>query len=238
MALWPVCRGRRTPPPARYARLHARFLRLAGGEAEAALEAALAMLLRPALRVLDAGCGPGITARRLLAQEPRVDLTLVDNDPKMLAECRDIGGRHMLGTLEKLPLRDESVDVAAAFWSVETLANPSAGLQELVRVTRPGGWVAIVFCAQQGAIDWLDCCVRLAIAVRGSGRMLAPERVRRDLAKAGAAEIRQLHCRGPAQALIARNRWKEAWHHPGRNRPDGIVCPIRGWPGTRRRLLC
>ena len=162
------------------------------------------MLLRPGLRVLDAGCGPGTIARRLLAQEPRIDLTLIDNDPKMLSQCHDIGGLHLPGTLENLPLRDGSVDVATAFWSVETLANPSAGLRELVRVARPGGWIGIVFCAQDGTVDWLDRCIRLGIAVRGSGRMLAPARVRRDLAQAGVADIRQLQCRGPAKALIAR----------------------------------
>ncbi len=195
-----------TPPPARYARLHARFLRLAGGEAEAALEAALVMLLRPGLRVLDAGCGPGAISRRLIAQDPRIALTLLDKDPQMLARCRDIGGRHLQGTLESLPLRTASVDVALAVWSIETLADPAAGLHELVRVTRPGGWVALAFCAQEEAVDWLDRCIRLGMVVRGSGRMLVPWRVRCDLAQAGAADIRQLHCRGPARALIARNR--------------------------------
>jgi len=194
----------RTAPPARYMRLHTRFLRLAGGEAEAALEAALVMLLRPGLRVLDAGCGPGCVARRLMAQEPRIDLTLIDKDPQMLARCHDIRGHPLQARIEKLPLRDGSVDIALAFWSLETLTNPSAGLRELVRVTRPGGRVALAFCARERAVDLIDRCVRLGIAARGSGRMLAPALVRRDLAQAGVTDIRQLHCRGPAQALIAR----------------------------------
>lgn len=162
------------------------------------------MLLRPGLRVLDAGCGPGTIARRLLTQEPRIDLTLLDKDPQMLAKCHDIPGHHLQGRIESLPLRGGSVDIALAFWTLETLANPSAGLRELVRVTRPGGWIALAFCAQDGTVDWLDRCIRLGIAARGSGRMLARARVRRDLAQAGVADIRQLHCRGPARALIAR----------------------------------
>lgn len=209
----------RTPAPERYRRLHARFLRLCGGEAEAALEAALVMLLRPGLRMLDAGCGPGTIARRLLAQEARIDLTLVDTDPRMLAQCREIGGRRLLGTLESLPLQDGSVDAAFAFWSLETLADPSAGLREMLRVTRPGGWVAIAFCARGGEVDWLDRCVRLGIAVRGTGRMLAPDRVRRDLARAGAAEIRQLHSRGPAQALIARSLREQTGRRLPKSKP-------------------
>lgn len=214
----------RTPPPGRYGRLHARFLRLAGGEAEAAQEAALVMLLRPGLRMLDAGCGPGTIARRLMAHEAGIDLTMVDTDPWMLAQCRDIGGRRLQGSLEHLPLPDGSVDVAFAFWSLETLADPSAGLRELVRVTRPGGWVAITFCARGGANDWLDLCVWLGIAVRRSGRMLSPDRVRRDLALAGGDEIRQLHCRGPAQALIARSVCRQTQQSLRRSKPRSGTC--------------
>ena len=188
------------------------------------------MLLRPGLRVLDAGCGPGTIARRLVAREPGIDLTLVDIDPRMLDQCRDIGGRCLLGKLEDLPLRDGSVDVALAFWSLETLADPSAGLRELLRVTRQGGWVGITFCAKEVSVDWLDRCVRLGIAVRGSGRMLAPDRVRHDLGLAGAAEILQLHCRGPAQALIVKTPGQPSGQRPrppeplSRNGSAGPAC--------------
>lgn len=180
------------------------------------------MLLRPGLRVLDAGCGPGTIARRLVAREPGIDLTLVDVDPRVLGQCRDIGGRHLLGMLEDLPLRDGSVDIALAFRSLETLADPSAGVRELLRVTGKGGWVGITFCAQEVPVDWLDRCVRLGIAIRGSGRMLAPDRVRHDLALAGAAEILQLHCRGPAQALIVQSPGQASGQRP--RTPEPLSC--------------
>lgn len=194
----------RTPLAGDYPRLHARFLRLAGGEAEAAQEAALSMLLRPGLHMLDAGCGPATVARRLLAVESRLNLTLLDTDPQMLDQCRDLDARQVTGSLARLPLADCSFDVAFALWSVETLADPAAGLRELVRVTRPGGWVAVTFCARCPKGDWLDRCLEVTMGIRRSGRMLDPEMVCGHLKSAGLDAIRPLHCRGPARALIGR----------------------------------
>jgi ubiquinone/menaquinone biosynthesis C-methylase UbiE len=104
----PALRGApcHTPAPGVYHRLHARFLRLAGGEAKAEQEAALTMLLRPWLRMLDAGCGPGTVARRLLALEGGLCLTLLDNDLRMLAQCRDLNATQVPGSLMQLPLPD------------------------------------------------------------------------------------------------------------------------------------
>lgn len=192
----------RTPVSRVYHRLHARFLRLAGGEAEAAQEAALTMLLQPGLRMLDAGCGPATVARRLLALEGGLQLTLLDKDPWMLAQCRDLKATQVGGSLTKLPFRDCSFDVVFAFWSIETLADPGTGLRELVRVTRPGGWIAVTFCARCPGIDWVDRCFQIAISLRRSGRMLDPGAVQTALAEAGVAGIRHLHCRGPARAII------------------------------------
>ena len=137
----------RTPAAGVYHRLHARFLRLAGGEAEAAQEAALTMLLRPGLRMLDAGCGPASVARRLLALESGLELTLLDKDPRMLAQCRDLNTMQVPASLTELPLPDRSFDLAFAFWSVETLTDPAVGLREVVRVIRPGSRIAVTFCA-------------------------------------------------------------------------------------------
>ena len=194
----------RTPAAGAYDRLHARFLRLSGGEAETAQEAALSMLLQPGLRMLDAGCGPATVARRLLALEDRLDLTLLDCDPEMLTQCRDLNAPQVLGSLSNLPFADRSFDVTFAFWSVETLPNPGEGLRELVRVTKPGGWTAVTFCAQCSAIDWIDRCFQIAIGLRNSGRMLDPDTALEYLVTMGLTDIRHLHCRGPARAFIGR----------------------------------
>ena len=104
----------------------------------------------------------------------------------------------------QLPLPDRRVDVAFAFWSVETLADPAAGLREMVRFTRPGGWIAVAFRARCRRIDWIDRCFQAAIAICRSGRMLDPPEAREHMTTAGATDIRQLHCRGPARLFIGR----------------------------------
>ncbi len=52
----------------RYDKLHHRWLRHAGGEAQAALEGLVRALATPNSRLLDAGCGTGNLARRLILQ--------------------------------------------------------------------------------------------------------------------------------------------------------------------------
>src|SRR6056297_2190782 len=51
----------------RYDRLHHRWLRHAGGEAQAALEALVRALATPNSKLLDAGCGTGKLARTLIS---------------------------------------------------------------------------------------------------------------------------------------------------------------------------
>jgi 2-polyprenyl-3-methyl-5-hydroxy-6-metoxy-1,4-benzoquinol methylase len=44
---------------------------------------------------------------------------------------------------EPIPLTDSAVDAAVAIETVEHLENPRAFVRELVRVVRPGGWIAV-----------------------------------------------------------------------------------------------
>ena len=47
-----------------------------------------------------------------------------------------------LGTADSLPFDDDTFDVTAACLVVHFMPDPVAGLAEMARVTRPGGWVA------------------------------------------------------------------------------------------------
>jgi ubiquinone/menaquinone biosynthesis C-methylase UbiE len=188
-----------------YERLHGRFLRLAGGEAQAAMEGALAAMLRPGLAVLDAGCGTGELARRLLALEPSLRLTLVDPSPRMLDRAGGMPARRVHGDMTALPLADASFDLSLALWSLETLERPEQAVRELVRVTQPGGAICLVHCAERGRLDWIDRAVVAALRRRRTGRLLDPARIEAVLRRAGAETLQRLACRGPAAALIARN---------------------------------
>jgi 2-polyprenyl-3-methyl-5-hydroxy-6-metoxy-1,4-benzoquinol methylase len=60
----------------------------------------------------------------------------------------------------RLPLDDGSMDVAVAVEVIEHLENPRAFVRELVRVTRPGGWVVVTTPNQLSALSLLTLLVK------------------------------------------------------------------------------
>lgn len=185
-----------------YDRLHARFLRLAGGAAQGVLEGAVAALLRPGMAVLDAGCGTGQLGRRLLGTEPSLRLTLLDAAPAMLAQARGLTARRVHGSLAALPFADGTFDLAVCAWALETLPAPGPALAELLRVLRPGRHLALAFCAEAAEADTLDRLVAGALRRRGTGRLLDADRIAADLRARGAARVRRVACPGPAAVLL------------------------------------
>ena len=186
-----------------YDPLHARFLRLAGGAAQGALEGAVAALLRPGMAVLDAGCGTGRMGRRLLGVEPSLRLTLLDAAPAMLAAARNVPARRVHGSLLAMPFADGAFDVALCAWALETLPDPERALDELLRVVRPGGHLCLAFCAEAPEADAVDRLMARAIRRRGAGRLLDAHRIADALAARGAVRVRRIAGAGPAAALVA-----------------------------------
>jgi ubiquinone/menaquinone biosynthesis C-methylase UbiE len=120
----------------------------------------------PGLRVLDIGCGTGDDAR-LMAQAVGATgrVTGLDMDEAMIREAlaRIPAGSgapldFVAGDAYRLPFADNAFDRTRADRVFQHLATPAAALQEMIRVTRDGGWVVVL------DVDWetlvLDSCDR------------------------------------------------------------------------------
>ena len=103
---------------------------------------------RSTLRILDVGCGTGANLE-MLAQFGKAEGVDVSDDA--LDFCRRKGLTVQKGLAETLPFDDESFDVTTALDVVEHLDDDIAGLQEMYRVTKRGGY-SLVFVP---AFMWL-----------------------------------------------------------------------------------
>lgn len=104
-------------------------------------------------RVLDAGCGPGVTTREL--HEAGADVVGVDVSPRMLGHARRrVGGRVVRADLgSPLPFPDDTFDGVHSSLAFHYVADWPALFAELVRVLRPGGWLV---CSVQHAYADFD----------------------------------------------------------------------------------
>ena len=108
-----------------------------------------ALDLRPGLRALDVGAGPGLLAQDIAERiGPNGIVVGVDPSPSMLrlAHART-AGRHVSyvqGTATALPVAGGSFDLAVSTQVLEYVPEIDQAIEEMKRVVRPGGTVAIL----------------------------------------------------------------------------------------------
>jgi ubiquinone/menaquinone biosynthesis C-methylase UbiE len=168
--------------------------------------------------VLDLGCGAG-TYVRLLAGLGHRALGLDYSLPTLArAMAGDPGGkgRYLAGEAYALPFRSESVDLVVSIGVLQALGDPERALDEMVRVLRPGGGLAIE------ALNSLALTTRaqrvLATIRRLPPRVLThdPRRVQEWLAGRGLEPVRRMGlCLPPRQLpglgpLLERGRVRRA----------------------------
>lgn len=95
-------------------------------------------------RVLDIGCGTGLTTGKLLRRYPKAEVLALDFALPMLARARRRGRwlrrpRCLCGDMDCLPLASHSVDLVFSNAAIQWSADPAAALAEMHRVLRPGG---------------------------------------------------------------------------------------------------
>ena len=95
-------------------------------------------------RVLDVGCGPGALTAELVARAGGDSVMAIDPSDSFVAAARE---RHpgvdvQLAPAEAIPFATDTFDASLAQLVVQFMSDPTVGLTEMRRVTRPGGVVA------------------------------------------------------------------------------------------------
>jgi ArsR family transcriptional regulator len=121
---------------------------LVPGRSWAAWARALGHLLPP-LKVADLGCGEGYLTIEASRWASRV--LAVDRSTAVLKRAQALAARRHVrnvtwkrGELERLPLRDETVDVALLSQALHHARDPQRALAEAARIVVPGGRILIL----------------------------------------------------------------------------------------------
>jgi ubiquinone/menaquinone biosynthesis C-methylase UbiE len=147
--------------------------------------------LKPDMRILDIGCGPGTITADLAALVPDGHVTGVDHAPGILDQARATAAERGLDNVDftvadvhALDYPDDSFCVVHAHQVLQHVGDPVQALREMRRVCKPGGVIAARdsdysamtwYPPSQGMDDWLDLYLRVARANGGepeAGRRL------------------------------------------------------------------
>jgi SAM-dependent methyltransferase len=159
---------------------------LVPGRSWAAWARALGHLLPPVV-VADLGCGEGYLTVETSRWASRV--VAVDRSAEVLKRARALAVRRRVsnvvwkrGTLEKLPIEDESVDVALLSQTLHHADDPAQVLREATRIVVPGGRVLVLDLREHGE-SW----VRERLGDRWLG--FSPAALKALLTEAGLTDV-------------------------------------------------
>lgn len=106
--------------------------------------------LKPGMRLLDAGCGPGSITIGLAERIATGECIGIDADPAAIEHARSLAAergitntRFDVGDAYALPYDDATFNAAFSNALLQHLADPAAAVREIHRVLKPGGIVAI-----------------------------------------------------------------------------------------------
>ena len=160
--------------------------------------------LRPGMRLLDVGCGPGSITRGLAERVAPGEVVGVDLSKETLEAARQDAAargltnlRYEEGSVYALPFPDASFDVAFAHQVLQHLREREAAIREMVRVLRPGGWLAVRDVDWETAAywpedPWIERFVRVHLKTwsRNGGEPAMGRRLRALFNGAGLSDVR------------------------------------------------
>ncbi len=160
---------------------------LVPGRSWAAWSRALGLLLPP-LEVADLGCGEGYLTIEAARWASRV--IAVDRSEVVLDRARALARRRRVsnvawkrGELERLPIKDETVEVALLSQALHHAADPARAVAEAARITVPGGRVLVLDLREHDE-EW----VRTKLGDRTLG--FSEDQLRRLLTAAGLLHVK------------------------------------------------
>lgn len=114
--------------------------------------------LRPDMKILDIGCGPGSITVDIAKRIPVGHITGIENESEVLEEGRRLSQRENqsnitfeVGDAHHLKYDDESFDMVHVHQVLQHIADPVKALAEMRRVVKPGGFVA---CRESAMPMW------------------------------------------------------------------------------------
>jgi len=140
--------------------------------------------LKPAMNVLDIGCGPGTITLDVARKLSHGSVTGVDLNEDALKNARKVAIDAGLSNIEfkagdtySLEFSDKTFDLIYSHALFEWLQEPVKALREQARVTRTGGWVIAMVSSWDYIVLYPECpeLRRIIIALRALKK--APEDV-------------------------------------------------------------
>ena len=163
------------------------------------------------MHALDVGCGPGGLTRELVSRVGAEHVAAIDPAPRFAQACRERcpGADVRDGKGEALPWPEAHFDRVLSSLVLGFMDDPDRGVQEMTRVTRPGGVVAAcMWDTTAGGMAMLEtfwaAVRRLDPTVRGEKDMAgtAEGDIARRLQHAGLGDV-------TAGALMARAHYAD-----------------------------
>ena len=138
--------------------------------------------LRPGMRVLDGGCGPGTITVGLASRVAPGDVLGIDRDEKQVAAATTMAQqtgvlnvRFEAGDILHLPCPDASMDAVHLCCILTHILQPLEALKEAWRVLKPGGIVSLrdpvfastIWCPENSLL--IEACQWIIRAIRYAG---------------------------------------------------------------------